>query len=62
MDTQLTQWMTQREVAGLLGVSVETLRRWRRASTGPAARRLGPRVVRYDRAAVLAWLSTRGAA
>lgn len=62
MDTQTAQLMTQRQVADLLGVSVETLRRWRRASTGPDACRLGPRVVRYNRTAVLAWLSTRGAA
>lgn len=58
MNTPATEWMPPREVAQMVGVSVETLRRWRRDSTGPAARRIGPRTVRYERAAVVAWMST----
>jgi len=62
MKTQSVEWLTQRQVAGLIGVSTETLRRWRRKSIGPTAARLGPRVVRYERSAVDEWLRTRGAA
>jgi len=29
---------------------------------GPPARRVGPRLVRYDRTAVLTWLATRDTA
>ncbi|MGI5127452.1 helix-turn-helix transcriptional regulator [Pseudonocardia sp. CA-107938] len=59
MRTQSDQWLTGRQVAALIGVSPNTLRRWRHNSIGPAASRLGPRAVRYERAAVDEWLRTR---
>lgn len=58
MDTQ-SEWLSPAQTGELLGVGVETLRRWRRRNIGPPARRVGPRFVRYDRAAVLTWLATR---
>jgi len=41
--------------AGLLGVSRETLRRWRYAGKGPAFSQLGPQVIRYDIEAIRAF-------
>lgn len=58
MNTQ-RELLSPAQASQLLGVGIETLRRWRRTGTGPPARRLGPRLVRYDRDAVLAWLETR---
>jgi predicted DNA-binding transcriptional regulator AlpA len=43
MRTQLTQALTERDAARLLGLSVATLRAWR-------LKRKGPRFVRFGRA------------
>ena len=43
--------LTQKEVAGLLGVTTRTLQRWAHASFGPPATKVGSATV-YDRAAV----------
>ena len=47
--------LDERAVAGLLGVSVALLRKWRLFRTGTAYPKVG-RLVRYSRAEVLAWL------
>ncbi|MDN5855537.1 MAG: helix-turn-helix domain-containing protein, partial [Actinomycetia bacterium] len=52
----LDEQLSPAQVARMLGVTTETLRRWRRLGSGPVARRVGPRLVRYDRVAVQAWL------
>jgi predicted DNA-binding transcriptional regulator AlpA len=44
------------EAAHLLGLSVATLARWRMAGKGPAFVRPAPRLVRYRRADIDAWL------
>lgn len=50
------QLMTTEEVAVWLQVAPKTLRNWRSAGLGPTALKLHS-VVRYDRAAVEAWIS-----
>lgn len=40
------------ETARLFRVSVRTLERWARAGIGPTPIKVGPRLVRYDRAEV----------
>jgi len=48
--------LTETEAARVLKVSPRTLRRWRAVGEGPPWTRLGPRQVRYRRAALLRWL------
>ena len=43
-------WLTMREAAGYLGLSVKTLEEWRAQGTGPAAHKVGSRAIRYSRA------------
>ena len=49
------------DVSAFLGVPVRTLYQWRYLRSGPPAYRLG-RHLRYDPAAVRAWLRERAAA
>ena len=49
------EWLTTKELAVLLKVSVPTVRAWRHSSSGPEGVRLG-RHVRYRRTAVGAWI------
>ncbi len=51
----VVQLMTTEEVADWLQVAPKTLRNWRSAGIGPTALKLHS-VVRYDRAAVEAWI------
>lgn len=65
MSTQIglrADWLTPAETSRLIEVSEETLRRWRRAGTGPVWHRHGPRLIRYERTVVHEWLSRPGAA
>ena len=39
--------LTPLQKAHELGIHKETLRRWRRAGTGPQYKQLGPQIVRY---------------
>jgi len=48
--------LTEQDAAGLLEVSLVTLRRWHREGTGPPCLEIG-RQVRYRRAAVERWLT-----
>lgn len=50
---------TLKEVAELLGVSVECLIRWRRVGDGPPFIRLGSRKIAYEMRDVAAWLNSR---
>jgi predicted DNA-binding transcriptional regulator AlpA len=49
---------TAQDVAGYLGVPLATLYQWRYLGTGPSAYRVG-RHLRYEPAAVQAWLDRR---
>jgi excisionase family DNA binding protein len=46
--------LREREAASLLGVSVQTLRRLRKAGTGPRHFRIGRNIL-YRRGDVIAW-------
>lgn len=52
------EFLTERELADLLKVTVGTVRRWRREATGPPVLWAGGRP-RYRRADVDAWLERR---
>ncbi len=59
----MSELLTARQVAELLGVSLWTLRRWTRGGQGPPPHRIGPRAIRYSREDVDTWLrGRRGAA
>jgi excisionase family DNA binding protein len=47
-----------RELAALLGVHVETVRKWSRTGRVPKVQ-VGPRTVRYDPREIARWLSDR---
>lgn len=49
--------LTPRQLATLLGVTVQTLADWRCARRGPRFLRLGGRAVRYRRADVLEFIA-----
>lgn len=51
-----TTYMTPKEVAELLSIHEETLRRWRAEGEGPPWHKLSDRVIRYDRGELEAWL------
>ncbi|WP_081639907.1 helix-turn-helix transcriptional regulator [Actinomadura flavalba] len=56
-QTQIAgEWITRPEFAQCARVSVATLRRWSRLGIGPRAHRVGPRLVRYRKAEVDAWM------
>lgn len=48
--------LTRREYAELARVHLTTVERWARIGIGPRPRKLGPRLVRYSRAEVMAFL------
>jgi len=54
----LSDWMGRSELAGVLEVSEETLRRWQAQGIGPPLAKLGRRVL-YRREAVRAWMVRR---
>jgi predicted DNA-binding transcriptional regulator AlpA len=47
----------EREAAAILGCAVQTLRNWRWRKAGPKVRRVGPRMVRYLRADLAAYIA-----
>lgn len=59
MGTGEKELMTVREVAELLRVGRTTLWRWRSEGVGPVPFELRPRVLRYRRAEVEAYLCER---
>jgi excisionase family DNA binding protein len=54
------QWLTEPQVAEALDCSISTVRSWRKRGVGPQYHRLGPRLVRYRRADIDAWLRSSG--
>jgi hypothetical protein len=64
MEQQMT-WLTRKELAGRLGVSVQTIAAWAVQGAGPRYARFNNGPVRYALADVAAWeqqqmVSTRG--
>lgn len=54
--TQAAEPLTRHEYAALARVHPDTVKRWARQGIGPQPHRIGPRLLRYDRAEVLAYL------
>lgn len=54
----LSDWMGRNELAEVLGVSAETLRRWQSQRIGPPFAKLGRRVL-YRRETVRQWMVSR---
>lgn len=52
------EWLTTAEVAALIGVHPRSVAQYVRRD-GLPSKRLGPKTVRYERAAVLAWIAAR---
>lgn len=57
-ETASPRYVTTRQLADILGVSVVSLELWRRQGRGPAYIRLG-RAVRYDMADVETWVASQ---
>lgn len=55
----LEPYLTPRQLADWLQVSLAAVRKWRAEGTGPVAQKVGASV-RYDPAAVRAWLEEQG--
>lgn len=51
----LDEWMPRRELARIIGVSSDTLKRWETRRIGPPCIRIGRKVL-YRRGAVKDWL------
>ena len=55
LNAQTKPLLTPSEAAGLLSVSEEHLYEMRRDRRGPPFLQISPKVIRYDREALLAW-------
>lgn len=53
----LSEYLSDKQLAGELNVSPRTLARWRRLREGPAITRIGRKIV-YRRASVNEWLAS----
>src|SRR5882762_428950 len=51
--------ISEKQLQDILGVGFQTLKRWRRAGTGPRYIALGPRRLAYRPSDVNAWLEAR---
>jgi len=61
MVAMQTYLITTREVARLLAIAPDTLRQWRSRGYGPPYVSVSRGAVRYDPAAIAAWLASRTA-
>lgn len=52
------EFLTARETAALLRVSIHTLRKWRTLERGPGWTRIG-KCIKYNRASLERWLQAR---
>ena len=60
-DLNLAAFRDERFAADRLGVSVETMRTWRRQKRGPRYRKIGGRCMRYSIADLLAFIEVQPA-
>ena len=58
-DEHANRLLTPAEAAEYVGLTEETLLRWRMRGQGPAFLKLGRKVVRYSRADIDAWAEAR---
>ena len=55
------EMLTEEQVAAMLGISYKQAKRLRLSGQGPRFIRISPRVVRYARRDVVAWMERGGA-
>lgn len=55
--TTLDDLIDEREVARILGTSVQTLRNWRWKNEGPRYKKIGARMVRYHRSDIVDFIN-----
>jgi excisionase family DNA binding protein len=60
-NTLPSPWLTTEQAANYLGVGVRTLEDIRAAGRGPPTKRIGTRLVRYNRDDLDAWMQSAGA-
>lgn len=53
------RWLTEREAGALLGLSIETLRKWRAKRVGPPFSRFGGKAIRYRSSEVMLWAESQ---
>lgn len=56
MDQPIEKLLDDRDLADVLKVSLETPADWRKSGVGPAYVRVGPRLIRYKRSDVQAFI------
>jgi hypothetical protein len=59
MSNEAGEFLSDQQLADMLGVTTRTTLRWRRDGVGPMYIRAGLRHVLYRRADVLAWAASR---
>jgi predicted DNA-binding transcriptional regulator AlpA len=52
-------FLNDSEAAEMIGVCARTLHRWRKNGEGPMVTRIGPKLVRYTKSDIAAWLESR---
>lgn len=52
-------YLGEKDIADFLGVSVSTLQLWRRKGEGPPWAKIGKRLIRYRKNALLEWAKKR---
>ena len=57
MDTSVLE--SEKQLGARMGISLKVLQKWRLNGDGPPWYRIGPQLVRYNRAEVDAWLTSR---
>ena len=57
IETMMPELLTLKQAADLCGVSERTLWDWARTDIAPAPLKIGKGIVRYARAAYLAWIN-----
>lgn len=55
----VSSWLNEKQVAKITGMSLASVRRWRRLGQGPKWVRVGIAAVRYKDTDVTAWLESR---
>jgi predicted DNA-binding transcriptional regulator AlpA len=59
MDTLVPELESDKQVNARTGIGTKVLQKWRLNGEGPPWYRIGPQLVRYKRAEVDAWITSR---